>query len=74
MTVKELKAEYHTDPYFKDIVKYLEKEYCRYVKKTQKVFKIQCENYVLLNGVLFKIRYDREDKGEPLLVLCIPEK
>ena len=33
LTVKELKAEYHIDPYFKDIVKYLEKGYCRYVGK-----------------------------------------
>ena len=74
LTVKELKAEYHIDPYFKDIVKYLEKDYCRCVGKAQKVFKMQCEDYVLLNGVLFKIRYDREDKGEPSLVLCIPEK
>ena len=60
LTVKELKAEYHVDPYFKDIVKYLEKDYCRYVGKAQKIFKTQCEDYVLLNGVLFKIRYDRE--------------
>ena len=35
LTVKELKAEYHVDPYFKDIVKYLEKDYCRYVGKAQ---------------------------------------
>ena len=35
---------------------------------------MQCENYVLLNGALFKIRYDREDKGEPSLDFCIPEK
>ena len=74
LTVKELKAEYHVDPYFKDIVKYLEKDYCRYVGKAQIVFKIQFEDYVLVNGVLFRIRYDKEDKGEPSLVLCIPEK
>ena len=74
LSVKELKAEYHVDPYFKDIVKYLEKVYCRYVGKAQTVFKMQCEDYVLVNGVLFKIRYGKEDKGEPSLVLCIPEK
>ena len=74
LSVKELKAEYHVDPYFKDIVKYLEKDYCRYVGKAQTVFKMQCEDYVLVNGVLFKIRYGKEDKGEPSLVLCIPEK
>ena len=74
LTVKELKAKYHVDPYFKDIVKYLEKDYCRYVGKAQTVFKMQCEDYVLVNGVLFRIRYDKDDKGEPSLVLCIPEK
>ena len=74
LTVKDLKAEYHVDPYFKDIVKYLEKDYCRYVGKAQTVFKMQCEDYVLVNGILFRIRYDKEDKGEPTLVLCIPEK
>ena len=57
LRVKELKAEYHVDPYFKDIVKYLGKDYCRYVGKAQTVFKMQCEDYVLVNGVLFKIRY-----------------
>ena len=74
LSVKELKAEYHVDPYFKDIVKYLEKDYCRYVGKAQTVFKMPCEDYVLVNGVLFKIRYGKEDKGEPSLVLCIPQK
>ena len=74
LSVKELKAEYHVDTYFKDIVKYLEKDYCRYVGKAQTVFKMQCEDYVLVNGVLFKIRYGKEDKGEPSLVLSIPEK
>ena len=73
LTVKELKAEDHVDPYFKDIVKYLEKDYCRYVGKAQKIFKMQCEDYILLNGILFKIRYDTEDKGNPSLVLCVPE-
>ena len=46
LSVKELKAEYHVDPYFKDTVKYLEKDYCRYVGKAQTVFKMQCEDYV----------------------------
>ena len=61
LTVKELKAEYHVDPYFKDIVKFLEKDYCRYVGKAQTVFKMQCEDYVLVNGVLFKIKYDKAE-------------
>ena len=61
LSVKELKAEYHVDPYFKDIVKYLEKDYCRYVGKAQTVLKMQCEDYVLVNGVLFKTRYGKEE-------------
>ena len=74
LTVKELKAEYHIDPYFKDIVKYLEKDYCRCVGKAQTVFKMQCEDYVLVNGILFRIKYEKENKEEPTLVLCVPEK
>ena len=31
---------------------------------------MQCEDYVLVNGVLFR----KEDKGEPSLALCIPGK
>ena len=55
LTVKELKAEYHVDPYFKDIVKYLEKDYCRYVGKAQTVFKMQFEDYVLVNGISLEL-------------------
>ena len=55
-------------------MKYLEKDYCRYVGKAQTAFKMQCEDYVLVNDILFRIRYDKEDKGESSLVLCIPEK
>ena len=33
-----------------------------------------CENYLLMDGLLFKIRYVKEHKGKPTLVLCVPEK
>ena len=51
LSIKELKAESHVDPYFKD--------YCRNVGKAQTVFRMQCEDYVLVNGDLFKIRYGK---------------
>ena len=35
---------------------------------------MQCEDCVLVNGILFRIRYDKENKREPTLVLCVPEK
>ena len=33
-----------------------------------------CEDYRLMDGILFKIRYVKEHKGRPTLVLCVPEK
>ena len=33
-----------------------------------------CEDYLLMDGILFKIRYVKEHKGKPTLVLCVPEK
>ena len=33
-----------------------------------------CEDYILMNDILFKIRYVKEQKGKPTLVLCVPEK
>ena len=74
ISVKELRAEYKNSPFFKDIVTYISRGYCRYVGKAQRMFKMQCEDYVVVNGVLFKLRYDREDRGRPSMVLCVPEK
>ena len=33
-----------------------------------------CEDYLLMDGILFKIRFVKEHKGKPTLVLCVPEK
>ena len=33
-----------------------------------------CEDYLLMDDILFKIRYVKEHKGKPTLVLCVPEK
>ena len=72
--VKALRAEYKRSPYFKDIVKYIKTGYCSYVGKAQRIFKMLCEEYLLMDGILFKIRYVKEHRGKPTLVLCIPEK
>ena len=37
-------------------------------------FKMLCEDYILMDDILFKIRYVKEQKGKPTLVLCVPEK
>ena len=44
LTVKELKAEYHVGPYFKDIIKYLEKDYCIYSLFMNSIHVLKCKH------------------------------
>ena len=74
INIKALRAEYKRSPYFRDIVRYIKTGYCSYVGKAQRIFKMLCEDYLLMDGILFKIRYVKEYKGRPTLVLCVPEK
>ena len=71
---KELRAEYKNSPYFRDILKYITTGYCGLVGKAQRVFKQQCEDFIVMKGLLFKLRYAKGDKEGPGLVLCVPEK
>ena len=72
--VKALRAEYKRSPYFRDIVKNIKTGYCSYVGKAQRLFKMLCEDFILMDDIRFKIRYVKEQKGKPTLVLCVPEK
>ena len=72
--IKALRAENKGSPYFRDIVKYIRTGYCSYVGKVQRLFKMLCEDYILMDDILFNIRYVKEQKGKPTLVLCVPEK
>ena len=74
ISVKALRAEYKKSPYFRDIVKYIRTGYCSYVGKAQRLLKMLCEDYILMDDILFKIRYVWETHGKPTLVLCIPER
>ena len=74
ISVKALRAVYKRSPYFRDIVKYIRTGYCSYVRKAQRLFTMFCEDYLLMDDILFKIRYVKEQKGKPTLVLCVPEK
>ena len=73
-SVKALRAEYKRSPYFRDIVKYIRTGYVSYVGKAQRLFKMLCEDYILMDDILFKIRYVKENHGKPTLVLCVPER
>ena len=74
ISVKALRAEYKRSQYFRDIVKYIRTGYCSYVRKAQRLFKMLCEDYILMDDILFKIRYVKENHGKPTLVLCVPER
>ena len=74
VSVKELRAEYPTSTAFKDIYNYVIKGTLHLFGSSAGRFKQQCEDFVVMSGVLFKIRYERLDKGKPSLVLCVPEK
>ena len=74
ISVKALRAEYKRSPYFRDIVKYIRTGYCSYVVKAQRLFKMICEDYILMDDIQFEIRYVKEQKGKPTLMLCVPEK
>ena len=73
LSVKELKAEYFSSPWFQDIYKYLRTGFCRYTGHAKFAFKKTCEDYFLINDVLFKLKYDN-NMEEMTTVLCIPEK
>ena len=73
LSVKELKAEYFSSPWFQDIYKYIRTGFCRYTGHAKFAFKKTCEDYFLINDVLFKLKYDN-NMEEMTTVLCIPEK
>ena len=72
LTMKELIADYQISPYFKDIYKYVTKDICTFTGNAGKSFKAMCENYIVVNGILFRIKYATKT-SDPELILCIPE-
>ena len=73
LSVKELKAEYFNSPWFQDIYKYLRIAFCRYTGHAKFAFKKSCEDYFLINDILFKLKYDN-NIDDMTTVLCMPEK
>ena len=35
---------------------------------------MSCEEYIVMNGILFRIRYKKQDGEKSSLALCVPEK
>jgi hypothetical protein len=75
ISVKELRAEFPNSPFFKDIYRYIIKGICTLPHGTaQKQFKIDCQEFLAIDYVLFRIKYVKYKGIEPTLLLCIPEK
>ena len=73
ITHRELKAEYKNSPFFRDMIQYIVYDKCTYVGKPQDIFKTQCEEYIVVDGILFKLQYNSKTTVSDT-VLCVPEK
>ena len=75
LTTKELIPEQKRSPFFKDIYKYVTSGRIPsdVTGKAARNLQKECENYLIAEGVLFRIRIPSEPNKEPELLLCIPE-
>ncbi len=70
----ELTQAYLTSPYFKDIIQYLQQGKNPYRGKQARNFAIMTSDFVLVNGLLFKLLWKRKITDDPSMVLCVPEE
>ena len=73
LTLKELKASYTKSPFFKDIYIYIARGYSPFKGYAQRTFKNECENYIIFDGILFKIIMGKAKNDEPRLTMCVTE-
>ena len=73
LSAKQLRAEYKNSPFFKDIHNYISKGTCCFKGNALRLFKVECENYMIFEGLLFQIKPAKHKSLPPNLVLCIPE-
>ena len=72
ITHQEIRAEYSKSPYFKDIYKYITTDMCSLTGKARQIFKLMCEDFIVIEDLLFKMTKNR-NSPIPKLLLCIPE-
>ena len=75
ISIKELSVEYEKSPFFMDIYKYITKGYIPSSIKGQALRKLktECEDYLVIDDVLFRIMIPKDKSIEPSLLLVIPE-
>ena len=74
MSIKELSAEYEKSPFFMHIYKYIPKGHIpTSIKgKALRKLKTECEDYLVIDDVLFRIKIPKDKSLEPSLLLAIP--
>ncbi len=70
----ELTQAYLTSPYFRDIIQYLQQGKNPYHGKQAQNFAIMTSDFVLVNGLLFKLLWKCKVTDDPSMVLCVPEE
>ena len=75
ISIKKLSAEYEISPFFKDIYKYITKGHIPSQIRGHALIrlKIECEDYLVIDDVLFRIKVPKDKSIEPSLLLVIPE-
>ena len=73
LSAKQLRAEYKNSPFFKDIHNYISKETCCFKGNALRLFKVECENYMIFECLFFQIKPAKHKSLPPNLFLCIPE-
>ena len=73
ISIKELSAEYEKSPFFMDIYKYITKGHIPSSTKGQALRKLktECEDYLVIDYVLFRIKIPKDKSLEPSLLLVI---
>ena len=70
LTLKDLKAAYLTSPHFKDVYLHLLQNRAPINKAAAHRLEVNAHNYMVLDGLLFKITENNVGEMDP--VLCIP--
>jgi len=76
LSVKELSHEVEKSPFFRDIYKYIVQGAVPSEIKGNALrrLKLECEDYLVIERVLFRIKLPKQIEREPELLLCIPER
>ena len=75
-SIKELAAEYPKSPFYRDIYNYIQKGFIssEIRGKAVRQLKAQSEDYVIIDGVLFRFMYPKDMTQYPIPKLVIPER